>query len=446
MRPRAAKRGNVRPDFWRGMPVVSKLARPRNPLLGRRSFLGLGAALTGGLALGAKPGHAETPVASPPADAPWSQSIGPGVVDRPYGRPADTEAGVIRRNVPWLTAGTESSISFSPLQDLHGIITPNGLFFERYHAGRPDVDPDQHRLMIHGLVERPLILTMKDIVRFPSVSRIHFIECPANGGMEWRAAQLNSLQFNHGMISCAEWTGVKLSTLLEEVGVKKEARWAMVEGADGAHMNRSLPLDKCLDDCLVVYAQNGEALRPEQGYPLRLVVPGWEGNVSIKWLRRIKLGDKPWYSREETSKYTDLMPDGTSRGFTWLIDAKSVITFPCPEKPLSGPGLYEIRGLAWSGNGKVKQVDVSADGGVNWQRAQLHDPVMSKALTRFTLPWRWDGKPVLLESRVIDETGYVQPTITQLRKQRGLNSVYHNNSIQTWQVKPDGSVFDVQLS
>ena len=285
---------------------------------------------------------------------------------------------------------------------------------------------------------------MKDIVRFPSVSRIHFIECPANGGMEWRAAQLNSLQFNHGMISCAEWTGVRLSTLLEEVGVKKEAAWAMVEGADGAHMNRSLPLNKCLDDCLVVYAQNGEALRPEQGYPLRLVVPGWEGNVSIKWLRRIKLGDKPWYSREETSKYTDLMPDGTSRGFTWLIDAKSVITFPCPEKPLTGPGLYEIRGLAWTGNGKVKRVDVSVDGGVNWQSARLHEPVLSKALTKFTLPWRWDGKPALLESRVIDETGYVQPTITQLRKKRGMNSVYHNNSIQTWQVKPDGSVFDVQ--
>jgi sulfane dehydrogenase subunit SoxC len=190
---------------------------------------------------------------------------------------------------------------------------------------------------------------------------------------------------------------------------------------------------------------NGEALRPEQGYPLRLVVPGWEGNVSIKWLRRIKLGDKPWYSREETSKYTDLMPDGTSRGFTWLIDAKSVITFPCPEKPLHGPGLYEIRGLAWTGHGKVKRVDVSVDGGVNWQTAQLHEPILSKALTRFSLPWRWDGKPALLESRVIDETGYVQPTIAQLRQQRGTNSVYHNNSIQTWQVKADGSVFDVQL-
>jgi sulfane dehydrogenase subunit SoxC len=435
----------VRPDLWRNMLRASRLAAAGQPL-GRRSFLGLGAALTGGAALGAGPGHAEPAPASPPADAPWSQSIGAGVVDRPYGRPADTEAGVIRRNVPWLTATAESSISFSPLQDLHGIITPNGLFFERHHAGRPDVDPDQHRLMIHGLVERPLLLTMKDIVRFPSESRIHFIECPANGGMEWRAAQLNSLQFNHGMISCAEWTGVRLSTLLDEVGIKPGAKWVMVEGADGAHMSRSLPLDKCLDDCLVVYAQNGEALRPEQGYPLRLVVPGWEGNVNIKWLRRIKLGDKPWYSREETSKYTDLMPDGSSRGFTWLIDAKSVITFPCPEKPLAQPGLYEIRGLAWSGRGKVKRVDVSTDGGINWQSATLHEPVLSKALTKFTLPWRWNGQPALLESRVIDETGYVQPTITQLRKERGTNSVYHNNSIQTWQIKPDGSVFDVQLA
>jgi len=436
---------NVRPDPLRSKAVLSDLAGA-DASLGRRSFLTLGAALTGSLALGGKPAIANPVQEAPPADAPWSQSIGAGVVDRPYGRPADTEASFIRRNVPWLTASAESSVSFSPLQDLHGIITPNGLFFERHHAGRPDIDPAQHKVMIHGLVERPLLLTMKDILRFPSISRIHFIECPANGGMNWRAAQMNSLQFSHGMVSCAEWTGVRLSTLLEEVGVKKEAKWAMVEGADGAHMNRSLPLDKCLDDCLVVYAQNGEALRPEQGYPLRLVVPGWEGNVNFQWLRRIKLGEKPWHSREETSKYTDLMPDGTSRGFTWLIDAKSVITFPCPEKPLDGPGLYEIRGLAWTGNGKVRRVDVSMDGGVNWQAARLHEPVLSKALTKFTLPWRWDGSPALVASRVIDETGYVQPTIVELRKQRGSNSVYHNNSIQTWQVKSDGSVFNVQLA
>jgi sulfane dehydrogenase subunit SoxC len=409
---------------------------------GRRTFIKLGAALAGGALFGRT---ARANDAFPPNDPPWSQSLGPGIVDKPYGQPSPFVKDVIRRNVPWLTASRESSVSFSPLQELNGIITPNGLFFERYHAGRPEVDPAQHRLLIHGLVDRPLVLAMRDIERFPSVSRIHFIECPANGGMEWRAAQLNSLQFTHGMVSCAEWTGVKLSTLLEEVGVKKEAKWVLVEGADGAHMTRSLPLEKCLDDVLVVYAQNGEALRPEQGFPLRLMVPGWEGNVSVKWLRRIKLGDKPWYTREETSKYTDLMPDGTSRGFTWVNDAKSVITFPCPEKPLSGPGLYEIRGLAWTGHGKIKAVDVSFDGGINWQRAQLQEPVLAKALTRFALPWRWDGKPALLESRAIDETGYVQPTIAQLRKVRGSNSIYHNNSIQTWQVKPDGSIYDVQL-
>jgi sulfane dehydrogenase subunit SoxC len=413
-----------------------------NRILGRRSFLQFAAVSAGGAVAGAGRALAE----APPAEDPWSQSLGVGVVDPPYGQPAEAEAGVIRRNVPWLTAGTESSISFSPLQSLHGAITPNGLFFERYHAGRPTVDPDQHRLLIHGLVERPLLLDMNDVLRYPATSRTHFIECPANGGMEWRAAQLNSLQFTHGMISCSEWTGVKLSTLLDEVGVKPEGKWVMFEGADGAHMNRSVPLSKCLDDCLLVYAQNGEALRPEQGYPLRLVVPGWEGNVSVKWLRRIKIGDQPWYSREETSKYTDLMADGKSRGFTWAIDAKSVITFPCPEKPLSKAGLYEVRGLAWSGNGKVKQVDVSFDGGVSWRRANLQEPILSKALTRFSIPWTWSGQPALIESRVVDETGYVQPTIAALRAVRGVNSVYHNNSIQTWQVKPDGSIFNVQLA
>ncbi len=433
----------MRQDLWRGIAALSTPEGLRNRL-GRRAFLGLGAAVTGSLALGTEPGHADP--AAPPADPPWSQALGAGVVDRPYGQPAEAESGVIRRNVPWLTVGTQSSVSFTPLQDLNGIITPNGLFFERHHAGRPDIDPREHRLMIHGLVERPLLLTMNDIMRFPQVSRIHFIECAANGGMEWRGAQLNSLQFTHGMIGCSEWTGVRLSTLLEEVGVKKEAAWAMVEGADGAHMNRSIPLDKCLDDCLLAYAQNGEALRPEQGYPLRLVVPGWEGNISVKWARRIKLGDKPWFSREETSKYTDLMPNGTAYGFTWQMDAKSVITFPCPEKPLQGPGLHEIRGLAWSGSGRVKRVDVSTDGGVNWQSARLHEPVLSKALAKFTYAWRWDGRPALLESRVIDESGFMQPTMAELRKQRGSNSVYHNNSIQTWQVKPDGSVFDVQLA
>lgn len=383
---------------------------------------------------------------SPPADADWSQSLGPGVGETVYGAPSKFEKDAIRRTVPWLTASPESSISFTPLQYHTGIITPSGLFFERYHAGRPSVDPAKHRLMIHGMVDRPLIFTMEDIRRLPSESHIHFIECPANGGMEWRAPQLNSLQFTHGMIGCAEWTGVRLSTLLAQTGVKPAAKWVLAEGADGAHMARSIPLEKCLDDVLVVYAQNGEALRPEQGHPLRLVVPGWQGNVNVKWIRRLQLGDQPWFTREETSKYTELMRDGKARGFTWPIYAKSVITFPCPEMPVKGPGYYEIRGLAWSGLGRIRQVDVSLDGGINWAHAKLHGPILPKALTRFTLDWRWDGKPALLQSRAMDETGFVQPTISELRAVRGSNGVYNNNSIQTWQVKPDGSVFNVQLA
>jgi sulfane dehydrogenase subunit SoxC len=407
--------------------------------------LAIGGAALAAPAIGRAASDTAAP-SSPPADAPWTQSIGAPVVDRLYGQPSQYVKDVIRRSVPWLTATQQSSVSFTPLQDQPGIITANGLFFERYHGGRASVDPAQHRLMIHGLVDRPLLLTMEQLQRFPSVSRVHFIECPANGGMEWRAAQLNSLQFTHGMIGCAEWTGVKLSTLLGEVGLQKGAKWALVEGADAAHMARSIPLEKLLDDCIVAWGQNGEALRPEQGFPVRLIVPGWQGNVHVKWLRRIQIGDQPWFTREETSKYTELMKDGSARGFTWLIYAKSVITFPCPEKPLKEPGRYEIRGLAWSGKGRIKAVDVSFDGGVNWTRAQLQEPVLSKALTRFTAEWRWDGKPALLQSRAVDETGFVQPTIAELRAVRGVNGVYNNNSIQTWQVKPDGKVFDAQLA
>jgi len=403
--------------------------------------VGLGA---GAAAIAATRAKAED--ASPPADPDWSKMLGPGVGDRTYGNPSHFESDMKRRTVPWLTASAESSISFTPLQYQHGIITASGVFFERYHAGRPTVDPAGHKLMIHGMVDRPLLLTMDDIKRFPSESRIHFIECPANGGMDWRAAQLNSLQYTHGMIGCAEWTGVKLSTVLQECGIKAGASWVLAEGADGAHMARSIPLSKIMDDVLLVYGQNGEALRPEQGYPLRLIVPGWQGNMNIKWIRRLQIGDQPWYTREETSKYTELMKDGKARGFTWPIFAKSVITFPCPEMPAKGPGIYEIRGLAWSGNGTIKQVDVSLDGGINWAHARLHGPVLPKALTKFTLEWRWDGKPALLQSRAMDDTNYVQPTLAELRAVRGSNGVYNNNSIQTWQVKPDGSVFNVQLA
>ena len=381
----------------------------------------------------------------PPNLPEWQSRLGPGVVSKPYGVPSSFE-DLQRRTVPWLTVDAASSISMSPLQDLEGIITPSGVVFERYHGGVPSIDPDQHRLIIHGLVERPLVFTMDDLKRFPSVSEIRFLECPANGGMEWRGAQMEALQFTHGMISCCEWTGVKLSTLLEEVGVKPEGKWILAEGADASGMSRSIPLEKAMDDTIIAWGQNGEALRPEQGYPLRMLNPGWEGNTSVKWLRRLEIGDQPWHHREETSKYTDLMPDGRARRFTWIQETNSVITSPCPEKPLKQKGFLEIKGIAWSGRGKIKAVDVSLDGGVSWQRTELTGLILPKALTRFSLKTAWNGQPWLLQSRAIDETGYVQPTLKQLRDERGGWSIYHKNSIHTWNVMGNGEVFNVQIS
>jgi sulfane dehydrogenase subunit SoxC len=264
--------------------------------------------------------------------------------------------------------------------------------------------------------------------------------------MEWRGAQMDRLQFTHGMLACCEWTGVLLSTLLGEVGVQKGAQWVLAEGADGAQMSRSIPMDKALDDALIVYAQNGEALRPEQGYPVRLINPGWEGNTCVKWLRRLEIGDQPWYQREETSKYTDLMPDGIAREFTYVQECNSVITNPCPEKPLHKPGKLWVEGLAWSGRGKIKQVDVSFDGGVSWRPTRFTSQVLPRALTRFGVEWDWNGGPAMLQSRAIDETGYVQPTYGQLRDVRGTSSIYHKNAIHTWKINNDGSVANVQIS
>ncbi|ORU91789.1 MAG: sulfite dehydrogenase [Cycloclasticus sp. symbiont of Poecilosclerida sp. N] len=414
------------------------------PPTSRRDFLKKGVKFSTSLAAVAATSEALSDNL-PPHVSSWSKSLGTGVVSTPYGVPSKFEENVIRRTVPWLTADKISSISMSPLQELKGIITPNGLVFERYHAGAPAINPAQHRLMIHGLVDNPLIFTMDDLMRFPSESVINFLECPANGGMEWRGPQMEALQFTHGMISCCEWTGVRLSTLLAEAGVQSKGKWVLAEGADGAGMSRSIPMNKALDDALIVYAQNGEKLRPEQGYPVRLFNPGWEGNTSVKWLRRLKIGDKPWHHREETSKYTDLMPDGRSRRFTYEQEANSVITSPCPENPWGQKGSYEIEGIAWSGRGKIKQVDVSIDGGVTWRPAKLKGLVLTKALTRFCLPFKWDGSPGLLQSRAIDETGYVQPTLSQLRNVRGTNSIYHKNSIHTWQLQSNGKIKNVQL-
>ena len=377
----------------------------------------------------------------------WNRYLGDGVDANPYGSPSEFESNVIRRNVAWLTADATSSVNFTPLHELDGIITPNGLCFERHHGGVAQISPVDHRLMINGLVNNELVFTMADIMRFPRENRVYFLECAANTGMEWRGAQLNGCQFTHGMVHNVMYTGVPLRLILEEAGLKTSGTWLLAEGADAAHMTRSIPMEKALDDCLVAFKMNGEALRPEQGYPLRLVVPGWEGNMWVKWLRRLEVGDQPWAQREETSKYTDLLATGKARRHTWVMDVKSVITNPSPQAPIAhGPGQTVLTGLAWSGQGKIARVDVSIDGGRNWQTARLDGPSLSKSVHRFYHDFVWDGSELFLQSRAIDEFGMVQPSKDELREARGENSIYHNNGIQTWLVRSDGSAENVEIS
>ncbi|MCR8726199.1 sulfite dehydrogenase [Frigidibacter sp. ROC022] len=409
----------------------------------RRTVLG-GLAAGGALASAARAEGADPLITEV---QPWANGFGDGVDATPYGLPIRFEGDVIRRNVPWLTADVISSINFTPIHALDGTITPQGCAFERHHSGAIELAKPDYRLMINGLVERPLVFTYEDLERFPRESRVHFLECAANTGMEWAGAQLNGAQFTHGMIHNMEYTGVPLRLLLEEAGLKPEGKWLLVEGADASSNGRSLPIEKALDDCLVAFKANGEALRKEHGYPVRLVVPGWEGNMWVKWLRRIEVGDQPWETREETSKYTDTLADGTARKWTWVMDAKSVVTSPSPQMPIKhGPGPMVITGLAWSGRGAIERVDVTIDGGKSWKTARLVPQAADKALHRFYLEHDWDGGEMLIQSRAMDSTGYVQPTKEALREVRGENSVYHNNCIQTWWVKPNGEAENVEIS
>lgn len=333
--------------------------------------------------------------------------------------------------------------SLTPLQDLDGIITPSDLHFERHHAGVPAIDPAQYSLLVHGMVERPMVFSLDDLKRFPGRSMLRFIECSGNGGLAYRRQGLPpdlTPQMIDGLTSTSEWTGVPLATLLREVGASPKARWFLAEGMDAAVMTRSIPIEKAWDDALIAYAQNGEPLRPEQGYPVRLLLPGVEGNASVKWLRRIELADQPFMTREETAKYTDPLPNGTARIFTLDMDAKSLITEPSYPDRLAGPGWWEIRGLAWSGRGRITRVDVSTDGGRTWQAARLDEPVLPKCHTRFRLPWQWAGNETVLMSRATDETGYVQPTTDALIAERGPNTSYHYNNIRAWKVATDGRV------
>jgi sulfane dehydrogenase subunit SoxC len=329
--------------------------------------------------------------------------------------------------------------SRTPLAESIGILTPSSLHFERHHAGVPNIDPASHRLLIHGMVDRPTVFTVQELKRLPSESHIHFVECSGNSATEWSPKPSPTVQLSHGLASCSEWTGVRLSLLLNELGVQKGSTWLLAEGADPCKMQRSLPIAKAFDDILVAWGQNGEAIRPEQGYPLRLIVPGYEGNVNVKWLRRIEVTDSPSMTRDETSHYTDLMPDGTARQFTFLMEAKSVITHPSGGQKMRA-GFCEITGLAWTGRGRIARVEVSVDGGRNWKDAALQSPVLAKAFTRFRLPWKWDGGEAELQSRCTDESGYVQPTKEALVAVRGVKSQYHNNGIVGWKVSGDGAV------
>lgn len=392
----------------------------------RRGFLSLGAAALTTAACN-----------KPTAETKAPSELGAAVSE--YGSRSPFEKVARLHNSP--TPATASSRT--PLEEIHGILTPPSLHFERHHAGVPQIDPAKHDLLVHGLTDRELIFSLADLKRLPSVSRIHFLECAGNSGSEWRGAGADTAQRSHGLASCSEWTGVLAKTLFDEIGLKKEAAWVIAEGADACLMARSIPLAKMLDDAIIAYGQNGEALRPEQGYPLRLLLPGWEGNTSIKWLRRLYVTAEPMRSREETSHYTDLLADGKAREFTFDMDAKSLILKPSGGQQLGGKGSYEISGIAWSGRGRIDKVEVSVDGGTKWLPATLDEPRLPKAFTRFRLPWQWDGADVIIQSRATDETGYVQPSTEQLTAARGLNSNYHHNGIKRWRIEATGKVTNV---
>ena len=423
--------GRKRKEALRAEPAAG------NGILSRRFFLERTLA-AGAAGLGASAAAAE-PLAVPP----WSRE--PGGDFTAYGQPSRFEGKVVRTwAAPANPATPGIGSSRTPHHLLDGTITPSALHYERSHSGVPDIDPEQHRLLIHGLVRQPLVFSLEDLSRYPRVSRIAFIECAGNSGALYTAqAQPLNVQAIHGLLSCSDWTGVKLSTLLEEAGIDARAKWVLAEGADASGMSRSFPLAKALDDAMVCLYQNGERVRPSNGYPLRLLLPGFEGNMNVKWLRRLKLVDAPIMTKDETSKYTILLKEDKAWQFVFPIEVKSIITRPSPGLTLKGPGFYEISGLAWSGNGRIRRVEVSADGGQSFAPAVLQEPVLPKALTRFRAAWQWGGGPAVLQSRATDETGMVQPSRAQFVAERGLRGNFHYNAIASWGIDQAGEATNV---
>ena len=419
-----------------------------NGLLHRRAFLAGGGALAAAFT-----GYrlSETAFAQALTDEPSSRKAGVPVQE--YGTPSPYEKHVVRtlsnpKGEPRTQHGR------TPHHLIHGTITPNGLHFVISHSGNPDIDPARHKLVIHGLVRRPLVFSLDTLARYPMVSRMGFLECGGNSAPLFSNEPLQTnIQAIHGLVSCSEWTGVMLSTLLEETGIDPKATWIIAEGADSLAVSRSVPLAKALDDAMVVLYQNGERIMPGNGYPMRLFLPGWEGNMNVKYLRRLKLVDQPAMSYYEARTYAPILPGGKAYQFYFLQEVKSFITHPSPGLRLSGPGFYEISGIAYSGYGRIAKVMVSADGGRTWAQAALQEPVLSKAFTRFRVPWRWDGGPVVLQSRAWDEGSNVQPTRAEVIARRGQTAKpvtnplgfpsQHYNGPTSWAVDKAGEVRNV---
>ncbi len=381
----------------------------------------------------------------------WGQKLGDPVTKNRYGIPSAYEHNNTRRNTKLLASGNfQASIAVCPIHESEGIITPNGLFFSRCHGGTAHVDPNEFRLMIHGAeIERDIVLTLEELKRYPRVTRTHFIECPANGGQEWRGPQFNSLQFAKGFMSSAEWTGVYIKDLIKDLGIKPGAQWMLAEGSDNSEMGRTIPMDKVWDDAMLVWGQNGEALRPEQGYPVRLLVPGWEGNLCVKWLKRLEFSAEPFYCKEETSKYTALKKSGKAIQHFYANEVNSTVVTPSPEKPwtnLKDGDIVEIEGLAWSGMGTITGVDISFDGGKNYVEAQLKGLILPKSWTRWSYMHTYKkGETLLLTSRAMDDAGYIQPTVDEETGVLGVEGVYHRNGVETWEVTAEGKVNHVQI-
>jgi sulfane dehydrogenase subunit SoxC len=419
-----------------------------NGLIDRRVFLRRGLTIAGtGAAAVAVSWAARAGAGDSIGDNALPWQVAPGAPFRPYGQPSrfaePVQRGVLQ---PYAELAPGAGASMTPLHTLQGTITPSGLHFERHHNGVPAIDPSKHRLTVHGLVKRPLTFDMSALLRYPMVSRICFIECSGNSFFNtFPEPQQKPCGMIHGLVSCSEWTGVPLAILLEEAGVPPNAQWMLAEGADSAAMSRSIPLDKAMSDGFVALYQNGEPVRPEQGYPLRLVIPGYEGNMNVKWLHRLKLTENPTHTKDETSKYTDSLPDGKAEQFTFVMGVKSVITHPTVGMSMQGKGFYEISGLAWSGAGKVERIEVSADGGKSWAEAHLQEPVLDKSLTRFAMAWQWDGRPVQLQSRASDDQGRVQGTRKDWTAKYAPGQRYHYNAIQTWAINEAGKISNVYL-